>query len=67
MIEEELKKYFQGHWPGTETAEQCNTDLHFTPPAIVRLAEHFYELGRKQPHSQRKVVPEGGWWKDLWK
>ena len=44
-LEKELKKYFQGHWPGTETAEQCNTDLHFTPPAIMRLAKHFYKLG----------------------
>ena len=44
-LEEEVKNYFQGHWPGMETVEQCNTDMHFTPPAIMRLAEHFYELG----------------------
>jgi hypothetical protein len=49
MIEEELKKYFQGYWPGTETEEQCNTDLHFTPLAIIRLAEYFYELGKNRP------------------
>ena len=40
-LEEEVKNYFQGYWPGTETAEQCNTDLHFTPLAILRLARHF--------------------------
>lgn len=43
----EVEKYFQGLWPGMETAEQCNTDMHFTPPAIMRLARHFYELGFK--------------------
>lgn len=43
----EVEKYFQGLWPGMETAEQCNTDMHFTPPAIMRLAHHFYELGKK--------------------
>lgn len=44
-LEEEVKNYFQGYWPGTETVEQCNTDLHFTPPAIIRLARHFAEWG----------------------
>ena len=44
-INEAIKDYFKGLWPGTETAEQCNTDMHFTPPAIMRLANHFYELG----------------------
>ena len=43
-LEKEVEKYFQGLWPGMETAEQCNTDMHFTPPAIMRLAKHFYEL-----------------------
>lgn len=43
----EVKKYFQGLWPGMETTEQCNTDMHFTPPAIMRLANHFYELGKQ--------------------
>lgn len=42
-LEEELDNYFEGLWPGIETAEQCNTDLHFTPPAIIRLARHFAE------------------------
>lgn len=42
-LEEEIKNYFEGLWPGTETAEQCNTDLHFTPPAIIRLVRHFTE------------------------
>lgn len=45
-LEKEVEKYFQGYWPGMETAEQCNTDMHFTPPAIMRLARHFYELGK---------------------
>ena len=44
-LEEEVKKYFQGLWPGIETAEQCNTDMHFTPLAILRMVEYFYELG----------------------
>lgn len=44
---EELIKYFQGLWPGMETAEQCNTDMHFTPPAIMRLARYFYNIGRQ--------------------
>lgn len=44
-LEEEIKNYFQGYWPGTETAEQCNTDLHFTPSAIIRLARHFAKWG----------------------
>ena len=51
-LEEEVKNYFQGYWPGTETAEQCNTDLHFTPPAIIRLARHFYELGKQAMKEQ---------------
>ena len=46
-LEEEIDNYFEGLWPGTETAEQCNTDLHFTPPAIMRLARHFAEWGAK--------------------
>ena len=44
-LEEAVVDYFEGYWPGMETAEQCNTDLRFTPPAIMRLARHFYELG----------------------
>lgn len=47
-LEEEVKNYFQGYWPGTETVEQCNTDLHFTPPAIIRLASHFAEWQKEQ-------------------
>ena len=47
-LEEEVKNYFQGYWPGTETAEQCNTDLHFTPPAIMRLARHFAKWQKQQ-------------------
>lgn len=47
-LEEEVKNYFQGYWPGTETVEQCNTDLHFTPPAIIRLARHFAEWQKEQ-------------------
>lgn len=46
-LEEELDNYFKGLWPGIETAEQCNTDLHFTPLAIMRLASHFAEWGAK--------------------
>ena len=46
-LESEIEKYFQGLWPGMETAEQCDTDMHFTPPAIMRLARHFYELGKQ--------------------
>lgn len=44
-LEKEIQKYFQGHWPGMETPEQCNTDMHFTPPAIMRLVKYAYELG----------------------
>ena len=44
-LEKEVIDYFEGHWPGMETAEQCNTQMHFTPPAIMRLVKHFYELG----------------------
>ena len=47
-LEEEIKDYFQGYWPGTDTAEQCNTDLHFTPPAIMRLARHFAKWQKEQ-------------------
>lgn len=47
-LEEEVKNYFQGYWPGTDTPEQCNTDLHFTPPAILRLARHFAEWQKEQ-------------------
>ena len=47
-LEEDVKKYFGGLWPGIETAEQCNTDMHFTPLAIMRLVNHFYELGKKE-------------------
>ena len=44
-LETEIINYFQGLWPGIETPEQCNTDMHFTPSAIMRLARYFYELG----------------------
>jgi len=44
-LEEDVKKYFGGLWPGIETPEQCNTDMHFTPPAIMRLVKYAYELG----------------------
>lgn len=44
-LEKEIINYFQGLWPGIETPEQCNTDMHFTPSAIMRLARYFYELG----------------------
>ena len=47
-LEDAVKDYFQGLWPGMETPEQCNTDMHFTPPAIMRLVTHFYELGHKK-------------------
>lgn len=47
-LKEEIKNYFEGLWPGTETAEQCNTDLHFTPPAIIRLARHFAEWQKQR-------------------
>lgn len=46
-IEDKIKQYFQGHWPGTETPEQCNTSMSFTPTAIVRMVTHFYECGKK--------------------
>lgn len=46
-LEKEVERYFQGLWPGIKTAEQCNTDLHFTPLAIMRMTTHFYELGLK--------------------
>lgn len=46
-LEKEIIDYFQGMWPGTETAEQCNTDMHFTPLAITRMVKHFYELRLK--------------------
>jgi predicted restriction endonuclease len=45
-LEKEVEEYFQGYWPGMETAEQCNTDLHFTPPSIMRMIEYFFELGQ---------------------
>lgn len=44
-LERAVVDYFEGYWPGMETAEQCNTDLHFTPPAIMRLARHFAQWG----------------------
>lgn len=47
-LEKEVEKYFQGLWPGMETAEQCNTDMHFTPPAIMRLARHFANWQKEQ-------------------
>lgn len=46
-LEKEVALYFEGLWPGMETAEQCNTKMSFTPSAIMRLAKHFYELGLK--------------------
>lgn len=55
-IEEEIKDYFQGYWPGTETVEQCNTDLHFTPPAIIRLARHFAKWQKEQMMKDGNVI-----------
>jgi len=57
-VEEAVKEYFQGYWPGIETTEQCNTDMHFTPPAIMRLAQHFYELGKQSNHTADGKVEE---------
>lgn len=59
-LEEEINNYFRGLWPGTETAEQCNTDLHFTPPAIMRLARHFAEWGAecKESLQAQKICKE---------
>ena len=53
-LEEELDNYFEGLWPGIETAEQCNTDLHFTPPAIMRLARHFAEWQKAKDDKERE-------------
>ena len=47
-LEIEIEKYFQGHWSGTETYEQCNTSMSFTPPAIKRMVEYFYNLGKEE-------------------
>ena len=47
-LENEVVDYFQGHWPGIATPEQCNTDMHFTPLAILRLAKHFAKWGKKK-------------------
>ena len=44
-LEEEVKKYFEGYWPGMKTPEACNHQMVFTTPAIMRMIEHFYELG----------------------
>lgn len=44
-LEEEVKKYFEGYWPGMKTPEACNHQMVLTPPAIMRMIEHFYELG----------------------
>jgi len=57
-VEGAVKEYFGEHWPGIETAEQCNTDMHFTPPAIMRLAQHFYELGKQSNHTADGKVEE---------
>lgn len=39
-LEQAVKEYFGKHWPDTTTAEGCNTQMSFTPPAILRLARH---------------------------
>ena len=44
-LEKEVVKYFQGYWPGMKTPEACNHQMVFTTPAIMRMIEHFYELG----------------------
>lgn len=41
-LEQEVISYFQGMWPGID----ANTTMSFTPPAIMRLVKHFYELGK---------------------
>lgn len=46
-LEKEVINYFEGYWPGMETAAQCNTQMRFTPPAIMRIVRHFYEFGKK--------------------
>ncbi len=53
---DEIKNYFQGYWPGIETAEQCNTDMHFTPLAIMRLAKHFAKWGAE--HTIKELEPK---------
>ena len=40
-LEQEVISYFQGMWPGIDS----NIAMSFMPPAILRLARHFYELG----------------------
>lgn len=59
-IESYVAKYFAGSWPGSETAEQCNTHMTFTPPTILRLAEYFYTLG-KQEQSKEDLPKIKGW------
>ena len=40
-LEQEVISYFQGMWPGIDS----NIAMSFMPPAILRLARRFYELG----------------------
>lgn len=57
-IEKKIEEYFQGLWPGSETPEQCNTNMSFTPPAIMRLAEHFYNLGNEDAKKDIHWIPD---------
>lgn len=51
-LEQAVKEYFRGHWPDTTTAEGCNTQMSFTPSAILRLARHIagwqYQKDRRE-------------------
>lgn len=51
FLEKEIESYFHGAWHGTESAEQRDIEMSFTPAEIFKIAEHFYKLGRNyQPN-----------------
>lgn len=54
-LEDKVKEYFGEYWPGTETPEQCNTTMSFTPLAIMRLVEHFYNLGKYDTKNAKEI------------
>ena len=52
-LDQAVKEYFGKHWPDLSTEEGRNTPMTFTPFAVMRLARHFYELGRMKHHEKR--------------
>lgn len=57
-LDQAVKEYFRGHWPDLSTEEGRNTPMTFTPFAVMRLAKHFYGLGKRARNPELSEISE---------